>query len=115
MSSERRISFDDVTLGLTECDTQPIGTESSRLFYAFGCGRDSGKVPPGSIKGNMILAGNSEERVEVALAQFVKNADVRCVSITTGTHRGLLLWKTDVRREIGCSGVNLPEVWEGSI
>ncbi len=91
-----KINFGGVSLRLD------LGT---RRYYAYGTAPDA---EPPTFTGREIITIDDQSEVEVALIRFVKNDEIKRMTIVFRNHMWLYIWKTERRGEYRCAATDIP-------
>ena len=78
---------------------------AKRKYYAYGIGPDAELL---AFTGREIITLDDQSEVEVALIRFVKNDEIKRLTIVFPNRSWFYLWKTERRGEYRCAAVGIP-------
>lgn len=95
-----KICFGQLTLRLDPDD---------REYFAYGLSRDD-ELPdfPSKDRDSEFVVGCSQTEVEQGLIRFVKNDQIKKLTIALRNHGTLVLWKKERRGQYGCFAQGIP-------
>ena len=74
-------------------------------YYAYGTAPDT---EPLTFTGRELVTVDDKSEVEVSLIRFVKNEDIKRLTIVFPNQMMLRIWKKERRGEYGCAATGLP-------